>query len=511
MRTFSAFAAPIIVVSCCFWVVCTGSAADSRSNWATEAYEKNSVSVVFIQGDKVEERRRNATDSERTFNGMGTGIIIDERGFIITNLHVVKDIREIQVMTYDQQPRPGAPEPKPYIAKIEAIDPETDLAIIKINPRTPLRPITFGRSHDLRPGEDCLAIGNPYGYAFSLTNGKISAINREVGVNDSSLVYRNAIQTNTEINPGNSGGPLINANGEMIGINVAIRQGATGIAFAIPVDQVIEVAAKLIGELADKQVAHGLTVSQIEPSNYDAVKRFILRVEAVESNSPAALAGIQRGDFLTGIGKYTLRNKLDFQRAILSLKANDDVAFTFVRNNELQDVVVAIRSSRNTTAVAVNRNPTPSAPPSASPTPSPSVPAPRTAGNAMTQTDMDTERDRLVWDNLGIQYASIPDQEYKRMYPQFRLAEDAEFPNGGVIVRRVRPGSPAAQALLDAGDIIVGIDPDVPGLGPWEIASLNNMRFVGAQEWGKLQSQTDSILVDVIRNNTHYSAKISTR
>ena len=129
----------------------------------------------------------------------------------------------------------------------------------------------------------------------------------------------------------------------------------------------------------------------------------------------------------------------------------------------------------------------------------------------MPQTDMDTERDRLVWDNLGIQYASIPDQEYKRMYPQFRLAEDAEFPNGGVIVRRVRPGSPAAQALLDAGDIIVGIDPDVPGLGPWEIASLNNMRFVGAQEWGKLQSQTDSILVDVIRNNTHYSAKISTR
>ena len=501
MRTFSVITVPFIVISCCFWAVCASYAGESQSNWATEAYLKNRDSVVFIQGDKkVEERRRNSTDSERTFNGMGTGVIIDERGYIITNYHVVMDISEIQVTTYDQKMLVGTPEYKPFIGTLVATDPETDLAIIKINSRAPLRPITFGRSHNLMPGEVCMAIGNPYGYAFSLTDGRISAINREVGVNDSSLVYRNAIQTNTEINPGNSGGPLINVNGEMIGINVAIRQGATGIAFAIPVDQVVEVAAKLIGELAGKQVAHGLTVSQIEPSNFDTVKRFIIRVDSVESNSSAAQAGIQQGDMLTRIGGYTLRNKLDFYRALLSLKPNEDVAFSFLRNNELLDVAVAIRSSRNSGPFA-NRPVTPS--------PSPAATAPRTAASSTkTNEERAAEWDRLVWENLGIQFESIPVQEYRRMYSQFTLAQNADFSNGGVIVKTVRNGSPAAQAYIQMGDIIVGIDPLVAELGPWEIATANDIRFVGAQEWSKLQAQTSSIKVDVIRENTHYAAEV---
>jgi len=470
---------------------------------------KNRNSVVFIQGDKRDERgRRNSLDSERTFNGMGTGIVIDERGYIITNYHVVRDIREIQVTTYALRPLPGSPEQRPYIATLIGKDPETDLAVIRISPRTPLRPITFGRSHNLMPGEVCIAIGNPYGYAFSLTDGRISAINREVGVNDSSLVYRNAIQTNTEINPGNSGGPLINVNGEMIGINVAIRQGATGIAFAIPVDQVVEVAARLIGEHANQQVAHGLTVSQIEPSNFDVVRRFIIRVDAVESNSPAALAGIQRGDLLTGIGRYTLRNKLDFYRALLSLRPNEEVAFTFLRNGELLDVAVAVRSPRASGAFAANRSITPNP---VTPSPAPAATVPRTAGTTMTNEERAAEWDRLVWENLGVRSEQIPAQEYRRMYPQFIIAQNADFSNGGVVVRAVRLGSPAAQAGITTGDFIVGVDPLAAGLGPWEIASVNDLRFVGGQEWARLQSQTDSIQVDVIRDNRHYAAEISMR
>ena len=506
MRTFFVIAPPSVVaffiISCCFWSVCAGLAAEPRSNWATEAYLKNRDSVVFIQGDKVDERgRRNSIDSERTFNGMGTGIIIDERGYIITNYHVVRDIREIQVTTYDQRPLPGSPEQRPHIGSIIATDAETDLAIIKIDSQTPLRPIAFGRSHNLMPGEVCIAIGNPYGYAFSLTDGRISAINREVGVNDSSLVYRNAIQTNTEINPGNSGGPLINVHGEMIGINVAIRQGATGIAFAIPVDQVVEVAAKLIGEHANRQVMHGLTISQIEPSNFETVRRFIIRVDSVESNSPAAQAGIQRGDFITGIGRHTLRNKLDFHRALLGLRPNEEIAFSFLRNGELHDAAVAIRSPRSGSMVAAaNRN--------VSPGPVPAAAAPRTAGNTMTNEERASEWDRLVWENLGIQYETIPEQEYKRMYPQFVLAPGANFPNGGVVVTRVRPGSPMAEATIQAGDIIVGIDPLASGLGPWEVASANDIRFVGVRAWADLLTKTDGIKVDVIRDNTHYGADV---
>jgi len=473
MRTVFVISASFFIVSCCFLRVCSGFTAESRTNWATEAYKKGSESVVFIEGNKIEERRGHSADSDRSFNGMGSGIIIDERGYIITNYHVVKDIRQIHVKTYDETE---------YIAALIAQDAETDLALIKINVRTPLRPITFGRSHDLMPGEVCMAIGNPYGYLFSLTDGRISAINREVGVNDSSLVYRLAVQTNTEINPGNSGGPLFNVYGEMIGINVAIRQGATGIAFATPVDQVVEVAAKLMGEIVNQQIAHGITVSQIEPKDYDSIKRFIVRVESVENNSPAALSGIQRGDILEGVGKYTIRNKLDFYRALLDTKANEDLAFSLFRNNELIDVPVALGSPKG--GRLVNRT--------VSPQPAAATPKAPTAGNSVS----DGERDRFVWENLGIRYVPMPAQEFARTHRDFLTQFD-----GGIVVKAVREGSPADQVGILDGDLIVGI-------GPWSMTSANDIRFLAWQEWKKLQADNETLQADVIRDNTHYRAEI---
>jgi len=482
MRTFPVFSALFVIVSCGLWAHCTGFATEARSNWATDAYQQNCPSVVFIQGDKVEDRRGNAADAERTFNGMGSGIIIDERGYIITNYHVVRDIRKIQVKTYDE---------KDYIATLAAKDADTDLAIIKIDARTPFRPIAFGRSNDLMPGEVCMAIGNPYGYIYTLTDGRISAINREVGVNDSSLVYRAAIQTNTEINPGNSGGPLINVNGEMIGINVAIRQEATGIAFATPVDQVVEVAAKLLGELAHQKVSHGLTISQNEPSDYNALdKRFILRVESVESNSPAAQAGIQKGDILMRMGKHTLKNKLDFYRALLDLKAKDEIALTFFRNNEVREVAVAVGTPKG--VMVADRTVSPQ----------PATTVPKTASNAVSNSERTTkaaELDKLVWENLGIRYAPIPTQEFELNYKNHLAKFD-----GGITVKAVREGSPADLAGLTTGDVITGVE-------PWAMTSANDVRYVWGQEWKKIQSEHESLEADVIRDNKHYRTEISTR
>jgi serine protease Do len=488
MKTFSVISPVFVVVSCYFWAVgtTTGFANETREDWATKAYRKNCESVVFIQGDKVEERRGGAIDTERTFNGMGSGIIIDERGYIVTNYHVVKDIRKIQVKTHDD---------KDFVATLVAKDTDTDLAIIKIPVRTPLKPITFGRSNDLMVGESCIAIGNPYGYVFSLTDGRISAINRDVNVNDSSLVYRASTQTNTEINPGNSGGPLINVLGEMIGINVAIRQGANGIAFATPVDKVVEVAAKLIGDIANQHVIHGLTVSQVEPAIYDAKKGFIIRVESVESNSPAALAGIQKGDFLTGIGKYPLRNKLDFYRALLDLKANDEIAFSYTRNKESFDVNVAMGGAARNGAFA--QRPVQAQPAAVTP----SI-ASNATPNAERPTSRSTEFDRAVWENLGIQYAPIPAQEFERTFPKFLVDAEGKIRyEGGVVVKAVREGSPAEQACLTTGDVIVTI-------GPWKTTSANDIRFVGAQEWKKLQAETGNLKTHVIRDNTHYVTEI---
>ena len=481
-KHWAVISALFIIVTCCLLSFSVGSALESRTNWATEAYLKNRESVVFIQGDKIDERRGGIADPDRTFNGMGSGIVIDERGFIITNYHVIRDIRQIQIKTY---------EGNDYIATLVAKDTDTDLALIKINSRTPLRPISFGRSHDLMPGEVCLAIGNPYGYVHSLTDGRISAVNRDVEVNGSSLVYRGAIQTNTEINPGNSGGPLINIHGEMIGINVAIRQGATGIAFATPVDLVVEVAAKLMREVVNQQVVHGITVSQNEPRDFDAVKRFIIRVESVESNSPAALAGIRRGDILMGIGKHTLINKLDFYRALLDLRANEEIAFSLFRNNEILDIAVAVGSPRN--AALASRNA--ASPPASQPTAQPAAAAPRTAGNVVSPT----EWDRLVWENLGIQYAVMSTQEFERTHQQFLAKFD-----GGIIVRAVRDGSPAEMTGFIPGDLLVGI-------GPWATTTANDIRFIGGQEWAKLRAEREILPADVIRDGTHYAAEIPMR
>jgi serine protease Do len=501
MKTFPVISPPfgfvLVIISSYFWTISAGLATETRLNWATEAYQKNCPSVVFIQGDKVEERRGSAADAERIFNGMGSGIIIDERGYILTNSHVVRDIRKIQVKTHDK---------KEYTAAIVGNDEDTDLAIIKIDVRSPLRPIVFGRSHDLLPGEVCMAIGNPYGYDFSLTDGRISAVKREVGVNDTTLVYRDSIQTNTEINPGNSGGPLINVDGELIGINVCMRSGATGIAFAIPVDQVVEVAAKLIGEIVNRKNTLGLTVSQNEPKDFNAIKRFVIRVESVESNSPAAKAGIQKGDILTGIGQYTLRNQLDFYRALLDLKESEEVAFTFFRNNELLDTAVVMGAPKGRAFAQRTASPQTTSPQTVAPqtvAPQPAAAAPQTTANVGPKNEKTGAKaadwDKLIWDNLGIQYAPIPAQEFERTYGNFL----DQF-EGGIVVKAVRKDSPAERAALDVGDVITAID-------PWAMTAANDIRYVGVQEWERLKSKGEDLSVDVIRDNVHYKTKVSTK
>lgn len=458
------------------------SAAESRSNWATKAYEQNCNAVVCIQGDKVDELNNSSKDSGKSYNGMGTGIIIDERGYIVTNFHVVEGIRKIQVTTFDRNV---------FTANLVARDTETDLAIIKINARKPLKTITLGRSYDLIPGESCIAIGNPYGYAFSLTDGRISGIDREVDVNDS-LVYRVAIQTNTEINPGNSGGPLINVDGEMIGINAAIRQGATGIAFAIPIDQVTDVAAKLLGEIAEQSISLGLKVYQ-EDNDSTSVPRgnhFKVVVESVENNSPAAEAGIEKGDIIKGIGQYSISNKLDFSRALIDLKSRDEVAFSVQRNTETLDFAVCLGTPHvDKLAQGMSRS-SESIRTSAFPKPSGAGFAPKTA----TQTK--SNLDDLVWDTLGFQYTPMLTEEYKRTFAKYL----ADRPHGGVMVKAVREGSLLAKNNIMTGDVIIAIH-------EWAITSQNDVRYV-AKNWSTIKTTKGTVEIELFRDGQLYFTEI---
>ena len=195
------------------------AASDQRFTPDRQGFRKARPSVVSIRGEKtVLPRPQDAATAEapRRVNGMGTGIVIDPRGYILTNYHVVDGVREIQVTTSDE---------KKYVAAVVARDAETDLAVIKISPAEKLQVITLGTSSDLMPGEPVVAIGNAFGYEYTVTTGIVSALHRAVQINDAQF-YDDLIQTSAPINPGNSGGPLMNIDGEMIGVNVAVRAGA---------------------------------------------------------------------------------------------------------------------------------------------------------------------------------------------------------------------------------------------------------------------------------------------
>ncbi|MGI9454961.1 MAG: S1C family serine protease, partial [Aeoliella sp.] len=282
-------------------------AASRRATPLVQAVQAASPSVVNIQGQKTVNQLAAGSsrgDSPRQVNGMGTGVVIDPRGYILTNHHVVDGVRQINVTFSDR---------RTYVAKIVAFDTRTDLAVIKVRTSHSLPMIQIGTSSDLMPAESVVAVGNAFGYENTVTVGIISALHRDVQVSDTQS-YDDLIQTDASINPGNSGGPLLNIDGEMIGVNVAVRAGAQGIGFAIPVDAAIEVAGRLmsIEELENKW--HGLTVRS-SPADGQLV------VKSVAAGSPAEKSGLQSGDIITQVAQVETHRRLDLERGLLGLKS----------------------------------------------------------------------------------------------------------------------------------------------------------------------------------------------
>lgn len=256
--------------------------------------------------------------------GMGSGFIVSEEGYIITNHHVIEGASQIRVTLATD---------KSYSARVVGADRELDLAVLKINPQGKLPTLQFGSSEKIEVGDWVLAIGNPYGLDHTVTVGVISAKGRPVNIEDRR--FRNLLQTDASINPGNSGGPLINLNGEVVGVNTAVNAKAQGIGFAIPSSTVVSVYNQLITK---GTVAHPYIGVSIQPSQDQ--KGVV--VSGVVPDSPAMTAGLRPGDIILQFKGKDLMKPQDLTDAVDRTLPGQKVTLLVARAGQNREVEVII-------------------------------------------------------------------------------------------------------------------------------------------------------------------------
>jgi len=412
-------------------LISTKASVSNRVSPIVRAIRSVEPAVVNIQGNKTISTATAGSNGtgKQEVNGMGTGVIIDPRGYIITNLHVVQDVSRIEVTLADGTVTE---------AKMLNFDPDTDLALIRIKLDRKLPVIPMGSSSDLMRGETVVAIGNPFGYQHTVTQGIISALHRNIPVNGSQE-YRDLIQTNADINPGNSGGPLVNVDGKVIGINVAVRVGAQGIGFAIPIDAAVEVMADLVAASNTEEVTHGIALEtkHSEQGNEARVS------EVVQAGSSEGSEDLKPGDIVKSIAGIPISSRLDSELCLLGHDRGEEVEVQVQRDGETHRCRLQLKSTGSPTEERLVRE---------------------------------------AWDKLGIRLSSVPKSS-------LQLA--GEKYSGGLKVLEVRPGSAASREKIIPGDIIVGIH-------NWQTPSIAALSWVLKSEEF---AQTPAAKFYVVRNN----------
>jgi serine protease Do len=263
---------------------------------------------------------------QKSENSLGSGVIISEDGYIVTNNHVIEGADEISV-TINHRDRE-------FIAKVIGRDKGSDLAVIKIEAKK-LQPIVFSSIEDVQLGDVVFAIGNPFGVGQTVTQGIISALNKYgVGINQ----YENFIQTDASINPGNSGGALIDSRGSLIGINSAILSqsgGNHGIGFTIPVNMVKNIVSKLILDGKVERGFMGVNISKVTKelrSLYKHQKGAI--ITDIQDNSPAKESKLRRGDLIYAINGKNVKDPHDLQQIVTSFRPHDVITLSIERDGE---------------------------------------------------------------------------------------------------------------------------------------------------------------------------------
>ena len=346
---------------------------------------------------------------QRIEHGLGSGVIISPDGYIVTNNHVVDGATDIHVTMTNREVLP---------AKVIGADPLTDLAVIKVN-ATNLPSLPWGNSTQLHPGQTVLAFGNPYGFQFTVTRGIISALNRPNPDASDRRKPGEFIQTDAAINPGNSGGALVDARGELIGINtflISNNGSFSGMGFATP-SQIVEPTVETL--IRDGKVSHGyigIGISDVTPDN---AKFFQLKnatgalVTQVEPNSPGAKAGLRTGDVIAELNEKPVTDAGQLQMEVGQKRPGDTIQLQVLRDGKATTIPVTLEAMGTAKGTA-------------------------TAG---------AEHGKGHW---GLSFGDIDQGERDQL----------QIPGSvhGAVVEDVQPGSPADNAGLQRGDVIVEVN-----------------------------------------------------
>jgi serine protease Do len=370
------------------------------------------------QGGRQPQRPQQRPREQET-QAAGTGFVISKDGYILTNNHVVEGATKVEVNFL------GEENDVYHEARIVGRDPLTDSALIQlVEPKKDLIEVKFGDSEQMQPGDWVMAIGNPFGLAHTVSVGVISATARSFPIAEQR--FADVLQTDAAINPGNSGGPLLNARGEVVGINTAIytdsrQQGNIGIGFAIPINSVRE----LIPQLRTGKVSRGVIGVSVSPVPADALAEFGLKdrrgalVGTVTRGKPAAKAGIEPGDVILEFNGKPVKNRDELVATVVATRPGVTVPVKILRDKKEQTVSLTVEELDLEDE------------------------GPRPAERTTTEPEEEPSQ------GFGITLTALTPETAKRL-----RAADVQ----GVLVSEVEPGSPAFRAGIGRGDIITRVN-----------------------------------------------------
>ncbi|MFS8110276.1 DegQ family serine endoprotease [Rhizobium jaguaris] len=404
-------------------VTTTMKATDTGADAGDSPMDEQFRQFFENQGIPLPQQQAPQRNPAQRAKALGSGFVISADGVIVTNNHVVENATDIKVTLDD-----GTEVP----AKLLGADAKSDLAVLKIQAPKPLPTVAWGDSDKLKLGDQILAIGNPFGIGTTVTAGIVSARGRDLH----SGPYDDFIQIDAPINHGNSGGPLVDGNGNVVGINTAIYSpngGSVGVGFAIPSNEAKTIVAKLE---KNGSIDHGYLGVAIQPVTNDVADAVGLSqsqgalVANVTDGTPAADAGIKSGDIVTAVGNETVKTPKDLSRLVADLSPGDKRSVTVWRNGKSIDVNVTVGGNDDSKQAANDK------------------------GDGKVQPSNQP--------SIGVGLANLtPDVKQ-----QLNLPQNVE----GAVVASVNPDKPAAAAGIQQGDIIVSVN-DKPVRNAHEVQS----------------------------------------